>query len=361
MDFDGLNISGYTGERCVLAVDGDALLHNAEYIVKKTGKKLIAVVKANAYGHGIRECVKTLSGIARLFAVATSDEAGEVIACGARPLVLYPLSGAEMQKLEGTHAAVAVSGEAEAKEAVKHGLSVHVAVDTGMHRYGADWHDVGLLLRICDTQGIKTEGFFTHFACADCEDTDLTYTQMQRFDRVSGVLGKRRFEYIHCANSAAALRFVPSGNAIRTGLALYGVNPDFCGAPLKEVSRLYAKVLCIRLLQDGESIGYGGAYTASGIKRIAVIGAGYGDGVPYQYKKCGSVSVNGFICPLVGNVCMDCAFADVTHARVQEGDYVCVIGGEGECGYRAAARKTGNIPYGIMTGISARVKRLYLS
>lgn len=357
---DYADVKTLTGERCALVVDLGAVRKNAEYLIKKTGKKLIAVVKADAYGNGAQRVVEALKGLSALFAVATADEALAVAEQGAKALVMSPLSEAETEKLKGREIAVCVSDEEEAALAAKHGIPVHVAVDTGMHRYGADMRDVGKLLRICDCDGVKTQGIYTHFPCADCEDFSLTEAQKAGFARAVSVLGARRFSYVHCANGAAALRAQVFGNAVRAGLALYGVNPSCCVAPLSEVSRLYARVLSVRLVADGESVGYGGAYTANGIKRIAVIGAGYADGLPYSEKNSLSVFINGFICPVVGRVCMDCAFVDVTFARAEKGDYALVIGGEGETGYAAVARKTGALPYSVMTGISARVPRLYV-
>lgn len=345
----------FGGERCVMTVDTAAIRKNAEYIVRKTGKKLIAVVKANAYGHGLKETVRALDGVASLFAVATAREAQEVADCGQKALLL---SLADDISLVPKGTAVAVSDVRQAEEAAKRGLSVHIAVDTGMNRSGADWHDIGQLLQICDC-GADIRGIFTHFASADGEDLSFALLQQKRFENVVNVLGKRRFEYVHCANSAAALRLSAFGNAVRPGLALYGVNPDFCYAPLSDVSALFARVLSVRLLNDGDRAGYGGAYVARGQRVIALIGAGYADGLPYSLKNRGSVYVNGTYCDIVGNVCMDSAFVDVTYAKVKEGDYVCVFGKDGDVSYRAAARKTEQIPYRVMTGISSRVKRVY--
>lgn len=348
------------GERCALVVDTDALLCNARYIVRETGKKLIAVVKANAYGHGLREVVLTLKKTATAFAVATVGEALEVSDLGEKAILLTPQDEYALGALAGRRVSVAVEDEEGAKAAAKLGIPVHIAVNTGMNRFGAPWRDVGALLRICDVEGLIMEGIFTHFACADAEDLAPTLEAERRFIGVVNVLGKRRFEYVHCANSAAAIRGVCFGNAVRAGLALYGVNPDFCNAPLSAVSALCAKTVSSFLVADGEGVGYGGAYTANGIRRVAVIGAGYADGVPYSVKNHGFVLINGTYCDIVGNVCMDSSFADVTCCRLQKGDYAVVLGGQGELSYRAAARKTGQIPYRIMTGISARVKRVYV-
>lgn len=359
MERDFLNEAVKCGERCVLVIDNAAIRKNAEYIIKMTGKKLIAVVKANAYGHGLAKVVGALSGMARMFAVATVEEAAEVNACGEKALILSPPDCRGIRALAGANVAVAVQDKEGARAAAACGVPVHVAVDTGMHRFGADWRDVGTLLEICDTPGLKTEGLFTHFSSADCEDLSFTTEQQRRFASVAEVLGKERFRYIHCANSAAALRIPAYGNAVRPGLALYGVNPDFCCAPLTGASGLYAKVLSTSLLREGESVGYGGAYPVSGMKRIAVLGAGYADGLPYSLKNPGSVFINGTFCRTVGNVCMDSAFADVTHAVVEAGDYAQIFGGFGETGYSAAARKAGIVPHRVMTGVSARVKRIY--
>lgn len=348
------------GERCALVVDTRALAENARYIIGKTGKKLIAVVKANAYGHGLRQTVDALKDVATMFAVATAEEASEVCAAGCKALILTPQDEDGLVRLVGKNVAVAIEDKEAAEAASRLGIPVHIAVDTGMGRFGVNWRDVGTLLEICDVKGLITEGIFTHFPCADDEDLASTLEAERRFSGVVSVLGKRRFGYVHSANSAAALRGVHYGNAVRAGLALYGVCPRSCVAQLKEVSRLYAKIISSRLVPDGESVGYGGAYTANGIKRIAVIGAGYADGLPYSAKNHGSVFVSGTYCDIVGNVCMDSAFIDATHCRAQNGELVCVLGGEGDTGYAAAARKTGQIPYRIMTGISARVKRSYI-
>lgn len=360
MDFKDFDAKKVLKQRSALVVDASAITENAKYILRTTGKKLIAVVKASAYGHGIRETVNALGKLTRLFAVATVEEALEIVALGKKPLLLTPPSKEEISALAGNNVSVAVEDEEGASLAAKYGLCAHVAVDTGMHRYGVDWHDAGKLLRICDTPSLKTEGIFTHYCAADCEDASFTQTQKERFERAVNVAGARRFEYVHASNSAGSLRFPVFGNAVRAGLALYGINPAFCYAPLKEASRLYVRIIDTKLLSDGESLGYGRAYTARGIKRIAVLGAGYADGLPYSVKNSASVLINGFICPLVGNICMDCAFADITHARAEKGDYACVFGGEGETGYTAAARKAGSIPYEIITGIANRVPRIYI-
>ena len=360
MEKDFLQEAAKDCDRCVLVVDKTAIAENAKYVVRKTGKKLIAVVKANAYGHGLKQTVDALKGVAAMFAVATVEEALEVSAVGEKALLLTPPDGAGLSALAGKNVSVAVEDREAATAAARFGIPVHIAVDTGMGRFGVNWRDVGTLLGICDVEGLDTEGIFTHFPCADEEDLASTLEAERRFSGVVSVLGKRRFGYVHSANSAAALRGVHYGNAVRAGLALYGVCPRSCVAQLKEVSRLYAKIISSRLVPDGESVGYGGAYTANGIKRIAVIGAGYADGLPYSAKNHGSVFVSGTYCDIVGNVCMDSAFIDATHCRAQNGELVCVLGGEGDTGYAAAARKTGQIPYRIMTGISARVKRSYI-
>lgn len=349
------------GERCILVVDTSAIKKNAGFIIKKTGKKLIAVVKADGYGQGLEETVKALKKTASLFAVATAEEALAVAETGEKALILSPVTEKELKEIAGKDISVSVSDKESARAAAESGLDVHIAVNTGMNRYGADCRDIGTLLEICDAADKRLKGIYTHFACADKEDISVTLESEKRFSAVVNVLGKRRFEYIHSANSAAALRTECTGNAVRAGLALYGISPDLCNAPLAEVSRFYARITHIRLLKDGDALGYCNGYVASGVKRIAVIGAGYADGLPYALKKYGAVLINGTICNIVGNVCMDCAFVDVTYARVQEGDYALVFGGQGEMSYRAQARKCDTIPYELVTGISRRVRRVYLA
>lgn len=359
MEKDFLIKAQESGERCVLVVDRAAIKENAELMIKMTGKKLIAVVKANAYGAGLDETVKALKMTARLFAVATVREALEVDALGAKALVLSPVTEGELKEVAGKKISVSVSDKEGATAAASYGVPVHIAVNTGMNRYGADCRDIGTLLEICDLNGLETEGIFTHFACADKEDLSVTSEAARRFSAVVKVLGAGRFRYIHSANSAAALRTSAVGNCVRAGLALYGINPGGCFAPLSEAMRFYARVLKVGTLREGEALGYGGAYVADGIKRIAVIGAGYADGLPYTLKNHGSVLINSRICSIVGNVCMDCAFVDVTYADVAAGDYALVFGGKDGTAFSAQAERSHTIPYELLTGISGRVKRVY--
>ena len=192
------------GNRCALAVDTAALRENAKYLIGKTAKKLIAVVKANAYGLGLDAVTTALAGLCPLFAVATAGEALAVAAKGLAALVMSPVSAKEAEELSGKGIAVSVSCEEDAALAAAHGLPAHIAVDTGMRRYGSDWHDIGRLLRICDTDGLDVKGIYTHFCTADEENTAFAREQNARFERVVSVVGKVRFGYIHSAASAAA-------------------------------------------------------------------------------------------------------------------------------------------------------------
>lgn len=360
MEADFLKSARESGERCVLVADSAAIKENAKFLIGKTGKKLIAVVKADAYGAGLDETVKALEKIARLFAVATVREALLVDSLGANALILSPVTETELKEIKGKNISVSVSDKEGAQAAASCGVPVHIAVNTGMNRYGANCRDIGTLLEICDLKGAVIEGIFTHFACADEEDLSATEEAARRFSATVNALGAGRFRYIHSANSAAALRTAAVGNSVRAGLALYGINPGGCNAPLSEAVRFYARVLRVATLREGDALGYGGEYVADGIKRIAVIGAGYADGLPYALKNHGSVLINGKLCGIVGRICMDCAFVDATLIDTKEGDYALVFGGGGNVSFTAQAKKCGTIAYELITGISERVKRVYL-
>lgn len=354
------------GCRCFLAVNLHAVHENAVRIKQASGKKLICVTKANAYGHGAVAVSRALSDVADMFAVATADEAAELakVVSPSDILVLSPVSEKESAELirRGVNLSACdkVCFDAITRVSQRLGIraKIHIAVDTGMHRYGTDWRDVGTLLQMCNENGVCIKGIFTHCSCADSGDYSFTLTQNQRFEHTVGVLGARQFEYIHSANSAAALRG-NYGNAVRAGISLYGIAPDGVQAKLLPSTAFYARITQISLCPAGESIGYGATYTAQRDIRIAVVAAGYADGVPYSLKNIGQVFVNGKKCDIVGSICMDCFCIDVTSADdVNEGDYVCLF--DDVRTLCEVSSKANTILYDLLTGIGNRVKRIYL-
>ena len=322
--------------RAERATDVAALADNARAIGRAAdGREVIAVVKADAYGNGLVRCARALKGEAAMFAVATASEAKRIVDAKIHVPVL----------------SLAVSSLAEAAyldrlaAAAGRRIPVHIAVDSGMHRFGfaPDSKTVGL---VATFRGIDVEGLYTHYARSD--DDAFTRRQCDVFCDVVEKLKARgmNFRFVHAAASGAVCRGVGlCGNAVRVGLALYGCG-DLPG--LRPVAAVTARVLCVRTLERGDGIGYGAAFAAPYRMRVAVVSAGYADGVPLSLSGRGIVLVGGTRCRVVGAVCMDVFFCDVSAAgEVKEGDAVTVVGRDGKAAIslEEQAALAGTSPY----------------
>ena len=369
--------------------------------------RMIAVVKADAYGHGIEPCVHSLrSEGCRDFAVSGIEEA---IAIREILRKTYPdvpdqdisilILGYTLPKQAGLLAdyriATTVLSEDYAKElsheATKQGVSVtiHLAVDTGMNRIGIPAHSEGecgeavdCIERIAALDGLRIEGMFTHFANADdpqdrVEDQDgITMVQYRRYKWVLEQLTKRglRPGLCHVCNSAAAYRFpnlFPEGclDAVRLGIMLYGVSPSkHVPCSLKPVMRLKTVISHVHTLLPGEAVSYGGCYTASEPREIATLPIGYADGFVRAYSGA-SVTIHAdnpdgkgkirLEAPIVGRICMDQCMIDVTGLPVHVGDVVTLFGDRPEQ-LTALADQAATIEYECLCLISARVPRIRL-
>lgn len=341
--------------RAERATDVAALADNARSIAHAAdGREVIAVVKADAYGNGLVRCARTLKGEAAMFAVATASEAKRLLdAKICLPvLIMGALSKDELRAaalLDG--ASLAVSSLAEAAyldrlaAAAGRRIPVHIAVDSGMHRFGfaPDPKTIGL---VATFRGVAVEGIYTHYARPD--DDAFTRRQCDVFCDVVERLKARgmNFRFVHAAASGAVCRGVGlCGNAVRVGLALYGCG-DLPG--LRPVATVTARVLCVRTLERGDGIGYGAVFAAPCRMRVAVVSAGYADGVPLSLSGRGIVLVGGTRCRVVGSVCMDVFFCDVSAAgEVKEGDAVTVVGRDGKAAIslEEQAALAGTSPY----------------
>lgn len=341
--------------RAERATDVAALADNARSIAHAAcGREVIAVVKADAYGNGLVRCARALKGEAAMFAVATASEAKRLLdAKICLPvLIMGALSKDELRAaalLDGTSLAVSSLAEAAYLDrlAADEGrrIPVHIAVDSGMHRFGfaPDPKTIGL---VATFRGVAVEGIYTHYARRD--DDAFTRRQCDVFCDVVEKLKARgmNFRFVHAAASGAVCRGVGlCGNAVRVGLALYGCG-DLPG--LRPVAAVTARVLCVRTLERGDGIGYGAAFAAPCRMRVAVVSAGYADGVPLSLSGRGIVLVGGTRCRIVGAVCMDVFFCDVSAAgEVKEGDAVTVVGRDGKAAIslEEQAALAGTSPY----------------
>ncbi len=362
----------------------------------------MAVVKADAYGHGIYPAVHTLLHAGcRSFALACAEEAAaareiirdeelgdetvELLVLGYTPVTDVPL-------LASYHITTTILSEdyakALSKAAKRDGVTVacHIAVDTGMHRIGLPACTEGeiaataaTVARICRLPGLKVTGLFSHLACADEEQASVlapdshTMTQYRRFaavrEAILAALPRGREPLVcHLCNSAAAVRFpdaLPEGcfDAVRLGISLYGYGVETVdGHPLADrpVMKLKTRVVHLHTLTPGERLGYGGDFTSDTPRVIATLPVGYADGFLRAFRGV-SVTVHthgGRVkAPIVGRICMDQCMIDVTDLGVSVGDEVTLFGDSPE-ELIVLAHRAGTIPYELLCLITARVPRM---
>ena len=363
----------------------EALRHNLRVARRHAGgARVWAVLKADAYGHGAPAVARTLER-ARIdgFCVALLEEAVELREAGitapilvmgghygtahdevvARSLtpVVHDLSQAE------AFARLVRSGEASGP------VDVHLKIDTGMARLGVTMAELpALAARLAELPEIRVRGLMTHLASADAPTTERLDEQMLRFDEATAVLARRgvRPDVRHAANSAAMLRAQARLDAVRPGIALFGVSPQVDGgaltSELRPVMRVRTEIVALRDIERGDPVGYGGTWCAPRRSRIATLPMGYADGLSRQLGNRGHVLVRGARAPVVGAVSMDMTMVDVTDvpgAAVR--DEVVVLGsqegplGRTFIGADEIAAHAGTIAWEVLTSVSRRVPRFY--
>ncbi|MCY3781070.1 MAG: alanine racemase [Chloroflexi bacterium] len=361
-------------------IDCDALAANARWIKALTGKdvQLMAVVKANAYGHGAVSAAKiALRNGADMLAVANISEAIELRDAGIdAPILLLGMTPADsIQFALALNLRVTVYDVAQARQLQAcaagslEGLIVHVKVDTGMGRLGVVCDDA---MALCDyvrrQRDLLLEGLYTHFSTAD-DDLDYAAEQLSRFNSALVKLHGEgfRFRYVHAANSAAVLACRGSRfNLVRPGLLLYGLNPLAGGkvaAGLRPALSWKTRVAQVKTLPAGSPVGYGNAYRTRGRETIAVLPVGYADGLRRSPLTWREVLVHGLRAPLVGRVSMEKVTINVSHIPdVRMGDEVVLLGKQGrdEISADEIAEWIGSINYEVVTSIAPRVPRTYL-
>ena len=343
--------------RAVARVDLGAIERNC----RRLPKPLCAVVKANAYGHGVGPVAEAaLAGGADWLAVATADEAAELrqLGIGARLLVMGALTREELRVAVAADADVVAWSEEVAEAAPR----VHVKLDTGMGRLGTK--DRELAPRLAARS--NTVGLMTHFATADERGDDYFPAQLDAFTAFVERVGRDDL-VTHAANSAAALRDASSHfDMVRCGVAVYGLDPfqaDPDAEGLEPALSLHSWVAALRRLEPGESAGYGRRWHAAEPTWVATVPVGYGDGWRRALTNDCDVLIRGRRHPLVGAVSMDnltAALGGETDVRV--GDEVVLIGEQGDERVLAEeiARRLGTINYEVTTGLLPRVRREYV-
>lgn len=375
----------------VAEVDLSAIAHNLHTIRKIVkDRPVIAVVKADAYGHGAIEVSKKLleEGISYL-AVAFTGEAKELRNAGINVPIIVLFDRAEIKDffdlqlipvISDTETALSLSNEAKKRAAI---IKVHIKIDTGMGRLGLNGHDVFKeIITISKMPYIEIEGLLSHFSEADLSDRSFANQQLERFNAVRESISKKikRKIFSHIANSAAVLTFEESHlDAVRPGIMLYGYSPIKSmerRAKSKESEKnkpqaidlipamtIKTRLLCIRNVPSGTPISYGRTFITKRQSRIGVLAIGYADGYSRFFSNKAEVLVRGKRAPIVGRVCMDLTMIDLTDIEeARENDEVVIIGQQGDEKITAdeLADKANTISYEILTSLGNRSRRIYV-
>jgi alanine racemase len=361
-------------------IDLEAIAFNIRAFKRHLGEKvkLMAVVKANAYGHGaIPVAESALAAGAEMVAVHRMIEGIELRKAGIQAPILImgytPPDGAELAAAwQLTPSLMTVEfAQALSRRAVALGLKipVHIKVDSGMSRFGLMPEEVtGFLHSIASLPGIYLEGLFTHFATADWADQSYTRQQLSVFINVQTATRQAGFEFplVHAANSAAMM-ILPEAHfdAVRPGIAMYGLAPSNEWASPFEIRpalTLKSLVSRIRLLPAGVGVSYGRTYVTTRPTLAALVPVGYGDGFHRSLSNKGSVLIRGRRASILGRVCMDQLVVDASDIpEVQQDDEVVLVGkqGEGSIWAEEVATLTGTLNYEVTSSLLPRVARLY--
>jgi alanine racemase len=387
----------------VARVDLGAITRNfrriGEFLAREEGSrplgpKIVAVVKANAYGHGAGQVARALEDAgADLLACADIEEGAALRAAGVRAgiLIFGALSVSDLDGLFDCTLTPTIStpGAARAVQAAatryRQRIGYHLKIDTGMNRLGFRHDNLRWTMpELLASENLALQAIYTHFATADDPDSPLFDEQRRRFERAlvqireiagPGKLGAHGEPpapgsaagdepYIHACNSAALLRDARVWyDRVRPGLLLYGIVPPPLAStiPLEPAMTLVSRVVSVKGIRAGEGVGYGVRFTADSPRSIAVVPAGYADGLDLRLAGRGAVLIRARRAPIVGAVSMDMLAADVTGLDVAPGDEVVILGKQGgdRIDVREMAATIGTIPWEIICRIGSRIQRVY--
>ena len=358
-------------DRTWVEIDRSVLRHNLKAIRKLAGKAgIMAVVKANAYGHGLEEVARVLAGGVEVFAVASLGEAIQLRKVLKRvPILLLSAAlPAEYREIARQGFIPTLSSIEEARlfaRSAPKEAPVHFKVDTGMGRLGALPHEALTILKAILKAGLQVQSISTHLSSAD-SDVKTTRRQLATFaDLLEELQQLAPKAAIHALNSAGTmLHASEEGDLVRIGLALYGVSPlPSFQKLLRPVLSWKARITFLNDIPKGHRVSYGGTFTAPRAMKVAVLPAGYADGYPRQVSGKGAeVLIRGKHCPVIGRVTMDQIMIDVSKIRgVKVGDEAVLVGKQGreELTATEVAAKADTIPWHLFCGITGRVAYRY--
>ena len=363
-----------------------AFRHNLQTLRKYLDPQtqIMAVVKADAYGHGAVSCARIAveSGAANYLGAGVIEEGIELRENGlnAPILILGSIFPDEAEDLVRHNLATILCtqslAQALSKEAEKQDktVSVHIKVDTGMNRLGISPENLPALLdQVRNLKNLKIEAVSTHFSSADDEDLSVTQAQLEEFQTALTILQKEGVHtpIVHCANTSALFKFPESHfNMVRPGLILYGVLPspslrpviDQGENPFQPVMQWKSQIILLKPIAKNQPVSYSGSFTTQRDSLIATLPIGYADGLHRMLSNKMDVLIRGRRAPQVGNICMDMILIDVTDIPdVQAGDEVVIFGRQGDemISVEELAVKGKTIPYEILCSVSKRVPRIY--
>ena len=366
-------------------IDLQAFRHNfknlRDYISPQT--RIMAVVKADAYGHGALPCARVaVQGGADYLGAGVIEEGIEFRQSGLETpiLILGSIFPDEVEDLVRHDLSTIVCtlplAQALAKEAKKQNktTSMHIKVDTGMNRLGVSpEHLPELLNQISNLPNLKIEGVSTHFASADDEDLSITQAQLKKFQAALACLKKGDSPLIHCSNTSALFKYPESHfDMVRPGLILYGAHPSPTLqavlnekenlSPFQPVMQWKSQIILVKPVAKDQPVSYSGSFTTQRDSLIATLPIGYADGLHRSLSNKMDILIGGKRAPQIGNICMDMTLIDVTEIQdVQAGDEVVLFGKqEGQTiTVEEMATKAGTIPYEILCNVGKRVPRVY--
>jgi alanine racemase len=365
-----------------IEIDLQSLRWNYNGIRKRVGNdvKIMGIVKANAYGHGIVEVARAFSSYGMDYLGVGFLEEGILLREHGITVPILVLGGvldSQVRQflehnLEITVSSIEIAERIENEAKLNCGTKarVHVKIDTGMERIGVRSENaVQLVEKVCRLQHLELVGIYSHFATADEGDKTFAVQQLEQFTQVLQRLRVMGIEIPlqHIANSGAILDIPESYlTLVRPGILLYGAYPSretSENIPLRQALTLKSKIVYIKDVPEGISISYGRKYFTKAKTRIATVPIGYGDGYSRVLSNQSDVLIVGHRYPVVGTICMDQLMVDIgTESRHHVGDDVVLIGKDGseEISAWEISEKLGTIPYEVLTGIAARVPRIYI-
>lgn len=373
-----MNLSFY--RPTVAEIDLDAMTHNVNLFRERVANKvdIMAVVKADAYAHGVIPIVRHLKSIGiSYFSVGFLEEALQIRNSGIMDPILVlgytPQAGIELA-FKNDITLTIFSLETldyidEVGERLQKKLKVHVKVDTGMGRVGISPQDTTSFLQELDkAKWIEIEGIYTHFASADEADKGLTLKQYELFkDSIAEIKKRVKNPYIHASNSAALIDLpYLEQNIARLGISLYGLLPsnevNITYNELKPVMSIKTRIVFLKKIQPGQTVSYGATFTAKRETLVATLPIGYADGLSRRLSNKGFVLVEGKRAPIIGRVCMDQIMVDVTDfENVNIGSEVIIFGNQKESflSIDEHAELVGTVNYELITLIGKRIPRVY--